>query len=186
MLKRILKILFLIGYIALLVLVAVKTAGAGGEIEFPDNYYNRPSIAAMWLDGHTLHAALSNISWNVPYQYGWFDCTERAFLMEFLAENAGYHAVVGCGSGHCWLLVEYGWGWRAYDSMTFGVSQNRSRYYPRTYPSEYHPYNPAYTYEDVYDYAPWEVDWWNVVDWGNPFSLDIRLTQPPRSMWREE
>lgn len=158
----------------MLVAVAIVLVGlaglshAGGEIEVPDGYYNRPEIAAMWLRGHSLHTVLSNIEWNDSYRFNWFDCTERAFFMEFLAENAGYHAKVGCDEGHCWLLVDFDGDWRAYDSMTFGVDRNTTRYYPTSYK---HRYNPPYTYESVWDYTLWEADWWNVVDWNQPFHL---------------
>lgn len=164
MLKKILLaiVFVLVGFVGL--------SHAGGEIEIPEGYYNHPLLVKQWMEGRDLHTTLSNIQWNVAYRYSYFDCTERASLMEFVAENAGYEAWLGCDDTHCWLLVDYEGEIRAYDSMTFHVDQDKSRYYPRTHT---YRYNPPYVYQTVHDLTPWEVDWWNVVEWHDPFDLTV-------------
>lgn len=68
----------------------------------PNWYYNSPCQQPA---GVSLEEWLPNLEW-VPYEYGVYDCTEMSARIEWLAENCGYDAVIGCNENHCWVLIE--------------------------------------------------------------------------------
>ena len=84
---------------AFVLMIAINTRGAS---PIPDWYYNSPCQQPA---GVSLEDWLTNLEW-VPYEKGVYDCTEMSARIEWMAENCGYNAVIGCDDDHCWALVE--------------------------------------------------------------------------------
>ena len=88
----------------LLILVASLLAGGAmvSAAEEPEWYYQSP---CQQPEGVSLEDWLPSLEW-VPYERGVYDCTEMSARIEWMAENCGYSAVIGCDDGHCWVLIE--------------------------------------------------------------------------------
>ena len=91
--------LVILGGWAVILVVAID---ARGTSPIPERYYASPCQQPA---GVSLEDWLTNLEW-VPFEKDVYDCTEMSARIEWLAENCGYDAVIGCDADHCWVLVE--------------------------------------------------------------------------------
>lgn len=122
--------------------VAVGTSAAEDPGATPGLwYYNSP----CQQEGN-LYDWLSDLPW-APYEYGVYDCSEMSAYIEWLAENCGYHAVIGCGDAHCWVLVE-------------GMAFEPTGQYWVDHRADLDYYSPDVVYDSIPAGPEW--DWWRV------------------------
>lgn len=128
-----------------------------------EGYYDRGALVAEWADGYDLHTVLDNLRFKETYRVHYYDCTQMSALMEWIAENMGYEAKIGCGNHHCWVLVRYEDGvWKAYESVAGG---DTTAYVPA--PHTY--YSPDYGYASIEEVLAAgsdivaEYNWWSKI-----------------------
>ena len=120
----------------------VVTIGTSAA-ELPTWYYDSPCQQTAPLEDW-----LPGLPW-MPYEYGVYDCTEMSAYMEWLAENCGYHTVIGCGDSHCWVLIE-------------GIAFEPTGQYwvSRDHEADLDYYHPDAVYDSIPAGPEW--DWWVV------------------------
>lgn len=144
-----------------LVAPVLVLAAPGAPNTPPEGYYDQAELVAGYNGETDLHVVLDTLRHVRGYERHVYDCSEMSALGEWVAENSGHNAGIWCSATHCWIGVQFGEEWRAYDLMAGGHN-----YIER--PSSY--YAPPFIYLDIYEFdQSWwgteEGNWWDVVGW---------------------
>ena len=147
------------------------------SLPVPEGYYGC-ELSTLVPSGVSFRDFLAtHLEWRIPYQYGFFDCTEMTAAIEWLAESTGHDARITCSAMHCWVQIQLEDGNYYYYEAVQLVWVDDAGYYT-------HPY----VFEDIAEalaFVPWEGQfaWWTIPPGGPGGTGGTHAVQAGEHLW---